>query len=414
VVRSLDLYMLALTASLASGLVLPNALAPFRATTRTPHAAMAEKVVMDQGVLAKYMALPVTGKVQAEYLWIDAIGDVRSKCRTVDASKATVDQLPSWNYDGSSTDQAPGDDSEVIIKPRAVFKDPFRGGDNILVLTDTYTPGGTPLPTNSRAPAAAIFDSSEESSGAWFGLEQEYTLFNMDKVTPLGWPVGGYPGPQGPYYCGAGADRSYGRAISEAHYKACLFAGLEISGTNAEVMPGQWEFQIGPCTGIDAGDEMFVARYILQRVCEDFGVYCTLDPKPIEGDWNGAGMHTNFSTEKMRKAGGLKDIEQAIRRLGARHAEHIAAYGEGNERRLTGKHETADINTFSYGVANRGCSIRIPRATEADGCGYLEDRRPSSNGDPYVVTSKVYATSMAIGTDGEELDIEAKSIKQVA
>jgi len=255
-------------------------------------------------------------------------------------------------------------------------------------------------------------NGGEDAKTAWFGLEQEYTLFKLDKVTPLGWPAGGYPGPQGPYYCGSGADRSYGREISEAHYKACLYAGLEISGTNAEVMPGQWEYQIGPCTGIAAGDQMMVSRYILQRVCEDFGVYCTLDPKPISGDWNGAGCHTNFSTEKMRKAGGLAVIEQAIRRLGAKHEEHIAAYGEGNERRLTGKYETADINTFSYGVANRGCSIRIPRATDAEGCGYLEDRRPSSNCDPYVVTAKVFQTSC--DPDGAELDIKATSVEQVA
>ena len=177
-------------------------------------------------------------------------------------------------------------------------------------------------------------------------------------------------------------------------------------------MPGQWEYQIGPCTGIDAADQLTVSRYILMRVCEDFGVYCTLDPKPIAGDWNGAGMHTNFSTEKMRKAGGLAVIEQAIRRLGAKHDEHIAAYGEGNERRLTGKYETADINTFSYGVANRGCSIRIPRSTEAEGCGYLEDRRPSSNCDPYVVTSKIFATTC--DPAGKELDVKASSIEQVA
>ena len=213
---------------------------------------------------------------------------MRSKCATVDANKGVADQLPSWNYDGSSTEQAPGEDSEVIIKPRAIFKDPFRPGDNIIVLTDTYTPGGTPLPTNSRAPAVEAFAGKEDEK-PWFGLEQEYTLFNLDLITPLGWPAGGYPGPQGPYYCGSGADRSYGRAISEAHYKACLYAGLEISGTNAEVMPGQWEYQIGPCVGIDAGDQMMVSRYILKRVCEDFGVHVTLDPKPIAGDWNGAG-----------------------------------------------------------------------------------------------------------------------------
>ena len=403
--------MLAVVTSFAAGLMLPSAVSP-RTVMRAPHATMAEQVMMDQDVLSKYMSLPVAGKIQAEYLWIDAVGEVRSKCRTVDASKATLDQLPSWNYDGSSTDQAPGDDSEVIIKPRAIFKDPFRGGDNILVLTDTYTPGGTPLPTNTRAPAAAIFESSDESAGAWFGLEQEYTLFNMDKVTPLGWPLGGFPGPQGPYYCSAGADVSYGRSVCDAHYKACLFAGIEISGTNAEVMPGQWEFQVGPSTGIAAGDEMWAARYILQRVCEDFGVYCTLDPKPIPGDWNGAGCHTNFSTEKMRKAGGLAEIVSAIKKLGTNHMAHIAAYGEGNERRLTGAYETAPIDQFSFGVANRGCSVRIPRATDTEGCGYLEDRRPSSNCDPYVVCSMIYDT--CVKSDTAEAAIEASNRASVA
>merc|ERR1719331_2392908 len=377
---------------------------------------MAETIDMDTAILDRYMSLPVSGKVQAEYIFIDADGDVRSKCRTLPSNKVALDQLPDWNYDGSSTNQAPGEDSEVIIKPRAIFKDPFRPeGDNILVLTDTYTPGGQALPTNTRAPAAEIFDkyaAGGNDNEPWFGLEQEYTLFNMDLITPLGWPSGGYPGPQGPYYCGSGADRSYGRAISEAHYKACLFAGLEIAGTNAEVMPGQWEYQIGPCTGIDAGDQLMVSRYILSRVCEDFGVHVTLDPKPIPGDWNAAGMHTNFSTEKMRKAGGLEEIEKAIRKLGAKHQEHIEAYGEGNERRLTGKYETADINTFSYGVANRGCSIRIPRATDSEGCGYLEDRRPSSNADPYTVTAKIFDT--CTDPDGVEGDFQSKSVAQVA
>merc|ERR1719353_886758 len=386
---------------------------PSAVRSRTLGVRMAETVEMDPAVLARYMELPVAGKIQAEYLFIDADGDVRSKCRTVASDKVTVDQLPDWNYDGSSTEQAPGEDSEVIIKPRAIFKDPFRGGDNILVLTDTYTPGGTPLPTNTRAPAAEIFaNGGTDAESAWVGVEQEYTLFNLDKSTPLGWPAGGYPGPQGPYYCGAGADRSYGRAISEAHYKACLFSGLEIAGSNAEVMPGQWEYQIGPCVGIDAGDQLMISRYILKRVCEDFGVHVTLDPKPIAGDWNGAGCHTNFSTEKMRKAGGLSEIESAIRKLGAKHQEHIEAYGEGNERRLTGKYETADINTFSYGVANRGCSIRIPRSTDADGYGYLEDRRPSSNCDPYVVTRKIFQTCTDESIPQKEM--EASNAEQVA
>jgi len=384
---------------------------PLRAPAARHAVRMAESVDLDANVLARYMDLPVSGKVQAEYIFIDADGDVRSKCRTVPSDKVAVEQLPDWNYDGSSTEQAPGEDSEVIIKPVAVFKDPFRGGDNILVLTDTYTPGGTPLPTNTRNPAVEIFSKRTDET-PWFGLEQEYTLFNLDKSTPLGWPAGGYPGPQGPYYCGAGADRSYGRAISEAHYKACLFSGLAIAGTNAEVMPGQWEYQIGPSVGIDAGDELMISRYILKRVCEDFGVHVTLDPKPIPGDWNGAGCHTNFSTEKMRKAGGLAAIESAIKKLGNKHQQHIEAYGEGNERRLTGKYETADINTFSYGVANRGCSIRIPRATDTEGCGYLEDRRPSSNCDPYIVTSMVFDT--CTDPDGVEADVSRTDVEQVA
>jgi len=364
------------------------------------------KSAIDPAVFDRYNAIPnPPGLVMAEYCWIDAKGEVRSKTRTLPAKKleAGPSGLPNWNYDGSSTDQAPGDDSEVIMKPKAIFKDPFRGGDNVLVLCDTYTPAGTPLPTNTRHKAAEVF-AAHEAEIPWYGLEQEYTLFNLDLVTPLGWPENGFPNPQGPYYCGAGASYAFGRAISDAHYKACLHAGIEISGTNAEVMPGQWEYQVGPCVGIDAGDQLWMSRFILARVCEDFQVHCTLHPKPItKGDWNGAGCHTNFSTEKMRKAGGIKDIYQAIYKLGAKHSEHIAAYGEGNELRLTGKFETASIDQFSFGVANRGCSIRIGRDTEKEGCGYLEDRRPSSNCDPYVVTGMIMETTME--------DVEVPEIK---
>ncbi|CAN0276211.1 unnamed protein product, partial [Ectocarpus fasciculatus] len=217
----------------------------------------------------------------------------------------------------------------------------------------------------------------------WFGIEQEYTLFEADGVTPFGWPKSGYPGPQGPYYCSIGYENAFGRHIMEAHYKACLFAGVNISGTNGEVMPGQWEYQVGPCVGIASGDELWISRYLLQRVCEQFGVIVSLDPKPIPGDWNGAGCHTNYSTKPMREEGGYKDIIAAIEKLGEKHDEHIAAYGEGNERRLTGKHETASMDKFSYGVANRGASIRIGRDVEKEQKGYFEDRRPSSNMDPY-------------------------------
>jgi glutamine synthetase len=292
---------------------------------------------------------------------------------------------------GSSTGQAPGTDSEVLLRPVRIFPDPFRGAPNLLVMCETIAPNMEPIPTNTRSNAAAIFTHKKELV-PWFGLEQEYTLFNADKRTPLGWPTGGFPAAQGPYYCSVGADNAFGRPIVEAHYRACLFAGIRISGINGEVLPGQWEYQVGPVEGIDSGDQVWMARFLMYRVCEDFGVHVSFDPKPISGDWNGSGMHTNFSTEPMRVDGGYKVIIDAIEKLGRRHKEHIAVYGEGNERRLTGKHETANMNTFLYGVANRAASIRIPRDAEREGKGYFEDRRPASNCDPYVVTSAIFQT----------------------
>jgi len=356
---------------------------------------MAMKMAMDslnRELLDKFYALPQGKAVLAEYIWIDGSGEnVRSKTKTLSAAPKDPSDLPIWNFDGSSTGQAPGTDSEVMLKPQAIFKDPFRGGDNILVMCDCYTPQGQPIPSNTRADAEKIFNKVKKSK-PWFGLEQEYTLFSAGDNWPLGWPTGGFPGPQGPYYCGAGVDKIFGRELAEAHYKACLFAGINISGINAEVMPGQWEFQVGPCEGISAGDQLWVARYLMERIGEEFGVRVSFDPKPMEGDWNGAGCHTNFSTEEMRNDGGWEIIQKALTKLEATHMDHIAVYGKGNERRLTGKHETAPITQFSWGVANRGCSIRIPRSTEAEGKGYLEDRRPASNMDPYIVTSKLVET----------------------
>eukprot|EP00252_Welwitschia_mirabilis_P019731 TRINITY_DN464_c0_g1_i1.p1 TRINITY_DN464_c0_g1~~TRINITY_DN464_c0_g1_i1.p1 ORF type:complete len:360 (-),score=72.84 TRINITY_DN464_c0_g1_i1:163-1242(-) len=338
----------------------------------------------------------VTEKIIAEYIWVGGSGmDLRSKARTLSKPVKSPQDLPKWNFDGSSTGQAEGHDSEVILYPQAIFRDPFRRGKHILVICDTYTPKGIPLPSNKRAAAEKIFSTKEVTEQEpWFGLEQEYTLLQKDVNWPLGWPIGGFPGPQGPYYCGVGADKAWGRAIVDAHYKACLYAGINIGGTNGEVMPGQWEFQVGPSVGIAAADQLWCARYIMERITEKAGVVLSLDPKPIEGDWNGAGCHANYSTKSMRQEGGYEVIKKAIEKLGLRHREHILAYGEGNERRLTGRHETADINTFSWGVANRGASVRVGRDTEKEGKGYFEDRRPASNMDPYVVTSMLADTTL--------------------
>ena len=224
----------------------------------------------------------------------------------------------------------------------------------------------------------------------WFGIEQEYTFFRGR--SPLGWPEGGYPAPQGPFYCGVGADEVFGREIVEEHMAAWLHAGITLSGINAEVMPGQWEFQIGPEGALKVGDQVWLARWLLYRIAEDYGVSATLHPKPVKGDWNGAGAHTNFSTKAMRSDGGIDVIIEACEKLSKKHDEHIAVYGAHNEERLTGLHETCSIKEFRYGVSDRGASIRIPMATHKNGKGYLEDRRPSANMDPYKVCTKLIET----------------------
>lgn len=343
----------------------------------------------------KFDDLSQNGRVSAEYIWIDGTGiNLRSKTKVLDKLPTSVAELPWWNYDGSSTYQATTENSEVHMKPVAMYRDPFRGGDNILVLTESFVwKDGTftemiPANTNFRHFAEKIFEATKEHE-PWFGIEQEYNLleeYNEFVTWPYGWPKGGCPPPQGPYYCSVGKETQFGREVLDAHIKACLFAGVKVSGANSEVMPGQMEFQIGPCEGIKQGDDLWVGRYILMRVAEEFGIAATFKPK-LFPDWNGAGCHTNFSTKKMREDNGLDEIMMACQKLEPLHKKHISLYGEGNKERLTGVHETADINTYSYGIGNRGASIRIPTSAKADKKGYMEDRRPASNINPYVVTA---------------------------
>ncbi|KAL8852302.1 MAG: hypothetical protein Q9221_002798 [Calogaya cf. arnoldii] len=340
--------------------------------------------------LMKYMKLDQKGSVLAEYIWIDGSNGVRTKTKTLSGPVKSYKELPEWNFDGSSTGQASSENSDVYIRPCAIFPDPFRGGDNILVMTETWDPDGSPNKYNYRHECERLMEANAKHE-PWFGLEQEYTILDADGW-PYGWPKGGYPAPQGPYYCGVGTGKVFCRDIVEAHYKACLYAGLQISGINAEVMPSQWEFQIGPCEGIALGDHLWVARYLLYRVAEEFGAKITIEPKPIKGDWNGTGLHTNVSTAEMRKEKGMKAIEDACKKMGERHEEHILVYGEGNAERMTGEHETASIDKFSYAVADRGASIRIPRQCAQEGKGYFEDRRPASNACPYRITGIIMET----------------------
>jgi glutamine synthetase len=334
-------------------------------------------------------------KTMIEYVWIGGNQELRSKTKVIDNNNnnITLDDLPEWNYDGSSTGQASGSDSEVIIKPRCLFNDPFRGDNDYLVMCDTYTPDGLPHKTNMRNWANELFNKKLDEE-PWFGLEQEYFLFDVDTGRPLGFPADKDPNPQGQYYCSAGAENSFGRDVAEDHLLACIDAGIKISGINAEVAPGQWEFQIGPCVGIEEGDHLWMARYILQRVAEKHNVIVNFEPKPMKGDWNGSGCHTNYSTKSMRDENGLDHINKAIEKLSNTHNEHMEMYGTGNDQRMTGEHETSSFDKFSHGVANRGCSVRIGNDTSQSRRGYFEDRRPSSNCDPYCVTGMMFLTTV--------------------
>ncbi|MDH3294770.1 MAG: glutamine synthetase beta-grasp domain-containing protein [Acidimicrobiia bacterium] len=328
----------------------------------------------------------------AEYIWIDGAeptAELRSKTKVLaDGVEPGI-----WGFDGSSTEQATGDNSDVVLKPVFQCPDPIRGGSNILVLCETALPGENlePHPSNTRALAREAYDRYKDQEPL-FGLEQEYTM--LDPVTgwPAGFPEHGYPRPQGPYYCGVGAVKITGRNIVEEHLQACVDAGLAISGVNAEVMPGQWEFQVGPVDTVTVGDHIWMARYIMYRIAEKYHLEISLEAKPMKGDWNGAGMHTNFSTKAMRE--GYDAIIAAVEALGApgKPEEHLAGYGVGIEDRLTGAHETQRYDQFSYAISDRGASIRIPWQVALDKKGYIEDRRPNANADPYIVAALVTNT----------------------
>jgi len=320
-----------------------------------------------------------------EYLWLDGCTptQIRHKTKVV-KEFGKNEEAPIWGFDGSSTEQADGNSSDCVLKPVRVYPNPLES-KSAIILCEVYNVDDTPHKSNTRRLLEETLIERNISS-EWVGFEQEYTLFVNE--TPLGWPVVGEPKPQGDYYCG----RNVGEYISREHLNACIDAGISICGTNAEVMLGQWEYQIGAGGSIHMSDDLWVARWLLERICEKHGVNVSLHPKPQEGDWNGAGCHTNFSTAEMREEGGDLKIGEAIEKLEPKHQEHIDAYGIDNDQRLTGLHETCDINTFRWGVSDRGASIRVPWQVHRDGKGYLEDRRPSSNCDPYVVAEKLIHT----------------------
>ncbi|MFL2843039.1 MAG: glutamine synthetase beta-grasp domain-containing protein [Coraliomargaritaceae bacterium] len=329
-------------------------------------------------------------KLKLEYIWLDGyepVANLRSKTKIVegDVDSFSLEDCPMWGFDGSSTQQADGSDSDCMLKPVAIFPDGARH-NGFLVMSEVMLPNGDPHPSNARATIA-------DDADFWVGLEQEYFMYQDGK--PLGWPDAGYPNPQGEYYTGVGFKNvgDIARQIVEEHLDLCIEAGINHEGINAEVAKGQWEFQIFGKGSKNAADQVHVARYILLRLAEQYGVDINFHCKPFTGDWNGSGMHCNFSSDYMRTKGGKDYFEKLMDKFEEYKDEHIAAYGPDNHMRLTGLHETQSIDKFSWGIADRGASIRVPHSFANDGYkGYLEDRRPNSQGDPYKIVSRVLKT----------------------
>lgn len=331
-------------------------------------------------------------KFKLEYIWLDGYKptqSLRSKTKIAKDFSGELDDCPVWAFDGSSTEQAPGGSSDCLLKPVALFPDSARR-NAYLVMCEVLNADGTPHESNGRA------HIEDDDNDFWFGFEQEYFLWDLETDKPFGFPASGFPAPQGPYYCGVGAGKAYGREIIEEHLDLCIDAGLNVEGINAEVATGQWEFQIFAKGAHEAGDQVWVARYLLERTAEKYGLAINWHCKPISGDWNGSGMHANFSNSLLREAGSKDVYDKVCSAFGASPEvikAHIDAYGADNHLRLTGKHETQSIDKFSYGISDRGASIRIPIATVENGWrGYLEDRRPNSAADPYRVAARIIRT----------------------
>uniref|UniRef100_UPI003AAB55F8 glutamine synthetase-like n=1 Tax=Centroberyx gerrardi TaxID=166262 RepID=UPI003AAB55F8 len=358
---------------------------------------LSESPRLNKAARQHYLSLAKGAVCLVTYIWIDITGDLQCKTKTLDTEPTGVKDIPEWDACWLRDERV----IEVLLVPVRMFRDPFNLDPNKLVLCEVLDSNRMPMETNQRSQCAKVMEEVREFH-PWFGLEQEYRLFGLDGQR-FGWPPQESSATEG--YCSEPTNRMYGRDICTCHCNACLYAGVKISGTNPERKPSQWEFQVGPCEGIEIGDHLWVARYILQRVCEDFGVVASLAPKPIAAAHDTSGCHANFSTEEMRSEGGLQHIEEAIRRLSKRHSQHLRVYdphgGKDNISRLTSQRCTSSFYDFSAATAQRNVSVRIPGHVSRKGRGYLEDRRPAANCDPYAVI-RALAETCLLGITGED------------
>jgi glutamine synthetase len=364
-------------------------------------------------------------KTILEYIWLDGYGNFRHKTRIMFKNIELVPSpcdIDEWNYDGSSTGETSSKtNTEIILKPVFVCRNPFKTSltkiNSYYVLCETYSTDKKPMKTNTRYKACKIFEMDMElieKEQPWYGIEQEYFICDPNNMNlPLGFKnykllENKYDyidlsklipdGSADSFYCKMG--NKFGKKIANKHLEACIMADLDISGINAEVSPGQWEYQIGPCLGINAADQLVMSRFILEQIADEYGYFIDYSPKLIPDingrKFNGSGCHVNFSTFNMRngcsEGNGVYYIHKAINKLQLNHEKHIQVYGKDNHLRLTGECETSSCNFFTFGIGTRDTSVRIGNSVINDGYGYFEDRRPSANMDPYLVTSILYDT----------------------
>ncbi|XP_044258731.1 glutamine synthetase-like [Tribolium madens] len=376
-------------------LLRPHTLNVCKILYRSVHLDWSPNWKLSKKIWDRYRNLPIANcKVQATYVWIDGTGEnLRSKTRTMDYTPSSHKDCPNLNFNGSFTYQAEPKNSDVILCPVAIYNDPITQGNNKLVLCETYDTEGRPTQSNHRHHCMETLNQVCDKE-PMFGFEQEFMMMDVNS-RPFGWPVmSGEPSPLGSYYCSVGADRAFGREVAESHYRCLLYCGVDISGVNPEATPSQWEFKTGPTIGIKAADDLWISRYLLQRVAEDYGVAISFHPKLFK-NWKGSGCHTNFSTKEMREDGGFKYIEEAVKKLEKRHEDHIKVYdprgGKYNALRLTG-HGTSKVDKFTSGVADSTASVKISKAVMQKQKGHFVDRRPAGNADPYQVMNALVCT----------------------
>ena len=344
-----------------------------------------------------------------EYIWIDDSNNLRGKTMVYRKPFKTAADLPVWNYDELAYKER-GLEVVVMLRPVALFPDPFRGGHHKLVLTEKLDLSFNPHFTNHRAKAVEILEKAAKHE-PMFGIEQEYFLLTRNQAIyeytdkdgtkkaerqylPYKWLGHGNPGGGGKFHStSVGGEVAYGREVAEEHLAACLKAGLEIWGINSEGLASQWEYQIGICDGIEISDQIWIARYILHRITEPHNLIANMECKPYK-NFYGNGLHTNFSTKAMREGAdgkkGIEFIREACIKLSKpeTHKRHLEVYGEGNLERLIGNNTwTASHETCTWAEHSKDVSLRIPVDTVNAEQGYFEDRRVGANADPYQVVT---------------------------